>query len=119
MTILLVEDHEFLRESLRTVLTSFFPKSGIDIIEAEDGRKAKMLIEKGLRPDLVLTDQSMPKMTGIELVAWIKGDSGLKHIPAVLMSIDDISPDKHQADAFASKTDFHAIELAVRSFLKT
>ncbi len=37
-------------------------------------------------PALILTDIQMPKMTGLELLSWVKQQPGLKHLPVVVMS---------------------------------
>jgi|SRR5579862_1607211 len=62
-SVLIVDDNEFMRSSLRRLFTSQpdFKVCG----EAEDGRQA---IDKAteLYPDLIVMDLSMPQMTGIE-----------------------------------------------------
>ena len=60
-TILLVEDEEILRESLKGVLE----EQGYTIIEAEDGDQAVELYRSGKnRIDIVLTDIGLPKRNG-------------------------------------------------------
>jgi two-component system response regulator NreC len=67
--IVLAEDHTILREGLRALLSSN-PKFEI-IGEVEDGREAVRYVEK-LRPDLILMDLSMPRMSGMEAIREIK-----------------------------------------------
>ena len=66
-TILVVDDEERIRESIREILTD----EGYRVIEASDGSKALELISKE-RPRLVLLDIWMPKVDGIELLKEIK-----------------------------------------------
>ena len=60
---------------------------GFHVITANDGEQAleKLHIQNEHRPfHLVLTDHSMPKMTGLELAAQIEKD--MPHIPFILLS---------------------------------
>uniref|UniRef100_M1CA80 Type-A response regulator n=1 Tax=Solanum tuberosum TaxID=4113 RepID=M1CA80_SOLTU len=56
-----------------------------------DGEKSSMGID-GLKVNLILTDYSMPGMTGYELLKKIKESSVLSKIPVVIMSSEKILP---------------------------
>jgi DNA-binding NarL/FixJ family response regulator len=63
VTVLLADDHELVRQGLRTVLDK---DAGIRVVgEARDGREAVKMARK-LRPDVILMDISMPIMNGLE-----------------------------------------------------
>ncbi|MCF8353190.1 MAG: response regulator transcription factor [Melioribacteraceae bacterium] len=66
MKILIADDHEIVRQGLKTLLkNSSIRISKID--EAEDGREAEsMILENNY--DIVILDISMPHMTGIEIL---------------------------------------------------
>ncbi len=67
--ILVVEDEE----SLRSFIKAVFPRLGYKVTAAANGGEALLLIEeKGLRPDLLMTDVVMPSMSGRELVDRIR-----------------------------------------------
>jgi DNA-binding NarL/FixJ family response regulator len=67
--IVIAEDHTILREGLRALLSS---SPDFDIVgEAEDGREAIRCVEK-LKPNLVLTDLSMPRMNGMDAIREIR-----------------------------------------------
>ena len=67
--IVIAEDHTILREGLKSLLASS-PEFEV-VGEAEDGWEAIRKVEK-LKPDLVLTDLSMPRMNGMEAIREIK-----------------------------------------------
>src|SRR5688500_11826470 len=61
--VLLVDDHERIRDALRKLLASY---EDIEIMgEARDGKQAVELVA-ACHPDVVLMDINMPRMNGIE-----------------------------------------------------
>jgi len=78
--VLLVEDNDDFRFYLKDNLKDIF-----FIIEASNGRDGwqKALSQ---HPDIIVSDISMPEMTGIELCKKLKGDKRTSHIPVVLLT---------------------------------
>lgn len=71
--ILVVEDEEPVRKLLQSMLRVLNYRA----VVATDGIEAlRLVMEEGLRPDLILTDAIMPKMGGKELIAAIH-----QHLP--------------------------------------
>lgn len=63
MRVLLADDHSIVRRGLRGLLES----AGLNVVgEAADGLEAVRLCEE-LRPDVVILDIGMPKLSGIEV----------------------------------------------------
>src|SRR5262244_3038795 len=62
-TILVVDDEENIRHTLRGVLAD----EGYEVLEAPDGRRALELLER-VAPRLAIVDVWMPEVDGIELV---------------------------------------------------
>lgn len=61
--VLLVDDHDIVRTGIKMVIEKM---SGIEIIgESQDGYQALEQVEK-LKPDVVLMDVNMPRMSGLE-----------------------------------------------------
>ncbi|MES2276217.1 MAG: two-component regulator propeller domain-containing protein [Bacteroidota bacterium] len=78
--VLLVEDNDDFRFYLKDNLKDLF-----FLIEASNGREGwqKAL---AMHPDIIVSDISMPEMTGIELCKKLKGDKRTSHIPVVLLT---------------------------------
>jgi DNA-binding NarL/FixJ family response regulator len=65
--LLLADDHEIVREGLRSLLKAH---RDWEIVEAADGRQAVALV-KELKPDIVILDISMPLLNGLEATRQI------------------------------------------------
>ena len=77
--ILIVDDHEVVRQGVRTILRS---RPQWDVVgEAVNGKQAVELA-KQLAPDAIIMDITMPEMSGIEATREI---ARLKLSPAVLI----------------------------------
>ena len=79
--ILIVED-EF---AIAEILLALFDDQGHSTQSAANGQLA-LAAMAGRRPDLVLTDTTMPIMTGPEMVAAMLGDATFASIPVIVMS---------------------------------
>lgn len=97
--IVVAEDHE----DIRFVLQRALERAGHEVIVANDGATALEVIRKH-RPDIVVTDVDMPRMTGLDLCRAIRADAGLKHIPVVLASGSMLPGDERAAEAGATAT---------------
>jgi len=94
-TILIVEDHDAVRRSLRDWLEVEFPQCRV--IEATSGEQAITLIQIE-SPRLVLMDISLPGMSGIEATRQIK--AALPSAQIVMLTIHE--GDTYRADAIAA-----------------
>lgn len=65
--VLIIEDDE----SARKQLAKLVRKEGFEVTEAEDGA-AGFEIFKEMNPDIIITDFSLPKMDGLELIHSVK-----------------------------------------------
>ncbi len=83
MLILCVEDESFLRDDIVEELTI----AGYDVVEACNGEQALERIA-ACRPDLILTDVSMPRMNGYDLLTKVKGER-LTNAPVLFMTAFD------------------------------
>jgi PAS domain S-box-containing protein len=68
-----------------TLMGGLLRKAGYSVLTAEDGLEAFDLA-KQWRPDLVISDVSMPKMNGLEFCKQLRADSELNAVPILLIS---------------------------------
>ncbi|HJS25379.1 MAG TPA: PAS domain S-box protein [Pyrinomonadaceae bacterium] len=68
-----------------TLMGNLLHKAGYSVLTAEDGLEGLTLARRE-RPDLVISDVSMPRMNGLEFCREIRADSELKTVPILLVS---------------------------------
>ena len=90
-TLLLVDDDALVRGATAQMIESF----GYTVVEARSGEAALAMIDAGLRPDLMVTDQLMDGMTGDALARAAR--HRLPNLPVLVISgyadMDALSPD--------------------------
>jgi DNA-binding NtrC family response regulator len=111
--ILVIDDDADFRNLLRIHLSL----AGYKVEIAEDGVVGgKALLERP--PDLVLSDVSMPFLTGIELVSLIRSDEHAASIPVILLSCH--SDDKTVSKAMQSgAADFLTKPVTIEDLLQS
>lgn len=86
--ILLIEDEAGFRQIYRDVLTA----DGYEVFEAQDGEKGWQLI-KEKKPDLILLDLIIPKISGYDILKRIREDPEIKNMPVLVFSVLENSED--------------------------
>ena len=109
--ILLIEDEELVIKLLERKLT----ERGYEVFLSRNGEEGLSMI-KSEKPDLILLDIVMPKMTGIEVMEEMNKSLELKNIPVIIISnsgepveIDRIK--KLGAKDWLIKTEFNPEEI--------
>ena len=64
LTVLAVDDDALVRMNTAFMLEDL----GHVAIEAQSGKEALRMLDEGAVPDVIITDQAMPEMTGVELI---------------------------------------------------
>lgn len=67
------------------LMDSLLRKAGYNVLTAGDGKEA-FDIAKCIRPDVVISDVSMPRMNGMEFCRLIREDAALQTVPILLVS---------------------------------
>lgn len=79
--ILVIDDSRVIRMRVRDML----PQGNFEVLEAKDGVEGLNAIREQ-RPNLIMLDFLLPRMSGWEVFQEIQGQPDLQHIPLVLMS---------------------------------
>jgi len=91
-TILYVEDNELNRKIVRDLLK----RTTYQVIEAFDGEAGvAMALEK--RPDLVLMDIQLPKISGMEAMRRLRADAATANTPIIAITSFALSGDEQKA----------------------
>lgn len=79
--ILVIDDSRVIRMRVRDML----PEGNFEVVEAKDGVEGMEAI-RSQKPNLIMLDFLLPRMSGWEVFQEIQKQSELQHIPLVLMS---------------------------------
>ena len=124
-TVLLVEDDDAAAYLVQFAFREYVP--GFRVLRVCSGLEALDFLNKrehfadAPRPDLMLLNLQMPKMTGFDVLSFIKNDASLKHIPAVVFTSSKLNSDRARcmalgaADYITKPDTFEDMVAAVKS----
>ena len=84
MSVLIVDDEEGLRESLK----EFLEEEGYRVATATNGAEALALLEHDVLPCMMILDLIMPMVTGGEVYRQMQNDPRLAQIPVIISTSD-------------------------------
>jgi two-component system cell cycle response regulator DivK len=93
-TVLYVEDNEYNRKIVRQLLT----RTSYRLREAVDGEAALGMVREE-RPDLILMDVQLPKMSGLDVTRALRGDPATADVPIIVVTSFALSGDEQRAMA--------------------
>jgi CheY-like chemotaxis protein len=70
---------------IRYTVCRFLEERGFAVESATNGVEALEILER-VRPDLIVTDMQMPKMTGSELITALKKKPEAANIPVIIVA---------------------------------
>lgn len=95
--VLLVEDDNNLREIYEARLAA----EGYEISTAKDGEDA-LAVAKQVKPDLIISDVMMPRISGFEMLDILRNTDGLKHTKIIMLTALGQAEDKTRADSLGA-----------------
>jgi len=84
MTALVVDDFSTMRRIVKNILRDLEFKN---ILEAEDGTAAVQVLSTH-KVDLIVSDWNMPKMSGLELLKYVRSNNHTKDIPFLMVTAE-------------------------------
>lgn len=97
VTILHVEDHQTVADAVRETLES----EGWVVERCDDGAAALAKIEGGAHYDLLILDNELPGMNGIELIRRARALAHRQRTPIIMLSASDVETEARRAGASA------------------
>ena len=91
--LMLVEDDNNLREIYEARLQA----EGYEIISAKDGEEA-LVVAKAEKPDLIISDIMMPKISGFEMLDILRNTEGLKDVKVIMLTALGQNDDQQRAN---------------------
>jgi two-component system, OmpR family, alkaline phosphatase synthesis response regulator PhoP len=93
-TILVADDESH----ILNVVSLKLRNAGFRVLTAADGQEALELARQE-RPNLLITDFQMPRLTGLELCQQLKQDPQTCHIPAIMLTARGYHLEPHDTQA--------------------
>ncbi|MEX2028426.1 MAG: response regulator [Candidatus Curtissbacteria bacterium] len=90
--ILLVDDEPLIHRLFGSQLA----KAGFEIIPAHDGMEGREIAMR-MKPDLILLDDNMPVLSGMETLPKLRSEEVTKHIPIIFFTNNDLGIDAENA----------------------
>jgi CheY-like chemotaxis protein len=78
---------------IRHAVCQYLQERGFEVESATNGVDALDVLGQVRRPDLIVTDLNMPKMTGSELITALKANPETANIPVVIIAAKRTSTD--------------------------
>ena len=103
LTILYVEDHKLVADAVKDALEA----EGWRVVACVDGAAALTKIASGARYDLLITDNYLPHVDGLELVRYARQLRHRSELPIIMFSAVDCRAEAERAgvDVFLQKPD--------------
>ena len=82
--VLIVDDEE----DARLMISAVAVGTGLEVVEAVDGREALDILQNDANFALIICDKMMPRLDGYEVIRHMRSDERLKDIPVIMSTAD-------------------------------
>jgi CheY-like chemotaxis protein len=103
LAILHVEDHRMVARLVNEMLTN----RGFHVQSCSDGLAAWEILKTDARCDVLIVDNNLPGLSGLELILRVRSIVHRRNLPIIMLSGDDVEKEAWRAgvDAFLRKTE--------------
>ncbi len=81
LTVMVIDDSI----TMRKVTARILERHNIEVVTAKDGMDAVALLQNQV-PDLAILDIEMPRMDGFEVIAHVRNQPLLQHLPIIMVT---------------------------------
>lgn len=117
--LMVIDDDDDIRETFTDLLRD----EGYEVVPARNGEDALSMLRSGVRPHLILVDQTMPVMSGRDFREAQIADPALASIPIVLMTassaVEDLVGDLRPAAVIKKPVGMDSLLATVHAALST
>ena len=113
VNVFIIEDDRFLSPLLKSRLE----KEGLTVKQAFDGEEALKMLET-MRPQVVILDLIMPRISGLELLQILSSDPQYNRIPVIIMSNLSQDSDVEKAKSLGAAGYFVKVHASLDEVIK-
>ena len=118
--ILIIDDEVY----ISTIIQEILGDRGHEVFCEGDGFAGLKFLEQSPRPDLLMVDLSLPRMSGCEFIEKVNADPKLKGIPVILLtgynpSVNDFPPGVSYQDIITKPFDLDDLVTRVEKLIDT
>jgi len=116
----IVDDDEQIREAMRLMIRMM----GFEFKAFADARDAARALLDGENPDLMFLDISMPVVSGLQFLEFVRGRSTWDHLPILMLTAETSDESVENAirlgaDGYVFKpVDFEELQIALRTAIE-
>lgn len=96
-SVLVVEDNAADAEFLISLVTRARPQTELTVVPDGEAAVARLVDPEAPVPDLVLLDVNLPRLSGHDVLARVRGDERCRYLPVVVLSTSDARADVTRA----------------------
>lgn len=112
--VMLVEDDE----QLRKIYEARLQAEGYTVVPAQDGEEG-LALAKAEKPDLIIADIMMPKISGLEMLDILRNTDEFKGVKIIMLTALGQGEDEQRAKSLGADRYFVKTQVSLEDIMKT